>query len=164
MAALVWYLALYTPLKRKTTLALPLGALCGAFPPLIGWSLAGGAPADYRIVILSGVLFIWQIPHFWLLQKRHEVDYRRASIRLVDSNTIDISRFSLLLLWLVALMAAALMLPALGVIKRGMASWLLLGVLIPFLFVLLRSERWLFPVFSLFPLALTVILILQKIS
>ena len=38
--ALVWYLAVYTPLKTRTTLALPIGAFCGALPPLIGWSLA----------------------------------------------------------------------------------------------------------------------------
>lgn len=158
MATLVWYLALYTPLKRKTTLALPLGALCGAFPPLIGWSLAGGAPTDYRIVILSGVLFIWQIPHFWLLQERHESDYRRAGIPLIAN------REGLLQLWFVALTAATLMLPTLGVIERGTASWSLLGTMIPFLIILRHSERPFFPAFSLFPLALTAILILQKIS
>lgn len=162
MVALAWYLAVYTPLKRKTTLALPLGALCGAFPPLIGWSLAGGVSTDYRITILSGLFFIWQIPHFWLLQQRYEADYRRAGVQLVDFRSIATGQVSLLLIWLVALMAATLMLPALGVIEREMASWFLLVALIPFVIVMLRSERLMFPAFSLFPLALTAMLMLQK--
>lgn len=161
-AALAWYLAAYTPLKRKTALALPLGALCGTLPPLIGWCLAGGVPADYRIIILSGLLFIWQIPHFWLLQQRYEADYRRAGIQLVDFRSIATGQVSLLLIWLVALMAATLMLPALGVIKREMASWFLLVALIPFVIVMPRSERLMFPAYSLFPLVVTAMLMLQK--
>lgn len=162
IAALLWYLAVYTPLKRKTTLALPLGALCGAFPPLIGWCLAGGDPADYRIIILAGLLFIWQIPHFWLLQQRYASDYIRAGIPLVDFRNIGAGRVSLLLIWLIALMAATLLLPALGGIERRMAPWFLLAATIPFVAVTFRSERLLFPAFSLFPLALTAILILYK--
>jgi protoheme IX farnesyltransferase len=162
-AALVWYLAVYTPLKRKTTLALPLGALCGAFPPLIGWCLAGGSLPDYRIIILAGLLIIWQVPHFWLLQERHEADYLRVGIPLVDFRAIEPGRVSLVFLWLTAMTAAAMLLPALGGVERRMAPWFLLTALIPFMVVFFRSKRLLFPVFSLFPLALTVILMLQKI-
>jgi protoheme IX farnesyltransferase len=162
VAALVWYLAVYTPLKRKTTLALPLGALCGAFPPLIGWCLAGGDPTDYRIIILAGLMFIWQIPHFWLLQERHEADYRRAGIPLVDFRTIRSGRVSLFLIWLMAMTATTMLLPALGGIERRIAPWFLLTAMIPFMTVTLRSDRLLFPSLSLFPLALTAILMLQK--
>lgn len=161
-AALVWYLAVYTPLKRKTALALPLGALCGAFPPLIGWCLSGGAPADYRVIILSGLIFIWQIPHFWLLQQRCEADYLRAGIKLADLRSIAAGRLSHVLIWLVALVAATLMLPALGVIDRGMASWLLPVALIPLVAAMLCPERQSFRAFSLFPLVLAALLILQK--
>lgn len=163
-AALTWYLAVYTLLKRRTTLALLLGALCGAFPPLIGWCLAGGAPTDYRIILLAGLLFIWQIPHFWLLQERHEADYRRAGIPRLDFRAIGCGRASLMLVWLTALTATTLLLPALGGIERRLTPWFLLIALIPFMVVTLRSERLLFPVFTLFPLALTVILMLQKMT
>jgi protoheme IX farnesyltransferase len=161
-AALAWYLGVYTQLKRRTTFALPLGALCGAFPPLIGWCLAGGIPADFRIIILAGLLFIWQIPHFWLLQQRHADDYRRAGIQLVDIRGIGAGRVSLLLLWQAALLTATLLLPALGMVEPRMVSWLLPVLLVPFVIVTLRSTRLLFPAFTLFPLALTAVLILQK--
>lgn len=163
ISALVWYLAVYTPLKQKTALALPLGALCGAFPPLIGWLLAGGGLTDYRIIILAGLLFIWQIPHFWLLQNRHEADYLKAGIRLVEFCAMPSGRAALFLLWLTAMVAATILLPALGCIASPMAPWFLLTSLIPVVAVLVRFERLQFPVFSLFPLALTIILIVQKI-
>ena len=153
LAALVWYLAVYTPLKRRTSLALPLGALCGAFPPLIGWTLAGGDPGDYRIITLAGVLFIWQIPHFWLLQERHSADYRRAGVPLVTV------RQGLLGLWIVALAAAALMLPAFGLIGRP-ASLFYAALPVPLLLLALtRSRRSLFICLNLFPLLLTLVLL-----
>jgi len=150
-AALVWYLAVYTPLKPRTTLALPFGALCGAFPPLIGWCLAGGTPADYRIIILAGLLFIWQIPHFWLFQELHEADYRRAGIPLATN------RRALIGLWIAALAVAALMLPAFGLLNRPGA---LLAALFPVPLVLLSlaRSRFLFTYLNLFPLLLTLAL------
>lgn len=161
-AALVWYLAVYTPLKRRTTLALPLGALCGSFPPLIGWCLAGGVPTDSRIVILAGLLFIWQIPHFWLLQERHADDYRRAGIPLVDFRTGSAGPIPLFLVWVAALTAATLLLPLLGGMSRQMAPLFLIIALVLPLLALRRSERLLFPAFSLFPLAMTTLLLLQR--
>lgn len=152
LAALVWYLAIYTPLKRRTTLALPLGALCGAFPPLIGWTLAGGAPTDYRIITLAGVLFLWQIPHFWLLQERHGADYRRAGVPLVAAGP------GLFGLWIVALTAATLMLPAFGVIGRPAALWYAVFPAPLLLLALTRFRRPLFIYLNLFPLLVTLVL------
>ena len=163
LLSLFWYLAIYTPLKRKTTLSLPLGALCGAFPPLIGWSLAGGSCTDYRIIIFAGLLFIWQIPHFWLLQERHADDYHRAGIPLVNFRGIGTNRSALFIIWLTALTSTTLMLPALGCIDSGPLSWLLLSTLIVFIAVSSRSDRLQFPLFSLFPLALTVLLLLFRV-
>ncbi len=163
LLSLLWYLIIYTPLKRKTNLALLLGALCGVFAPLIGWTMAGGAMADHRIVIFSGLLFIWQIPHFWLLQERHQKDYRRAGIRLVEFHTAAISRSSLFRIWLAALGAATLMLPVLGCIVNSPLSWFMLVLLMLSTVACLRSERLLFPAFSLFPLSLTAIVVLFRI-
>jgi len=103
-AALAWYLVVYTPLKRRTPLALMIGALCGALPPIIGWCLAGGNPADYQAVLLAGLLYLWQIPHFWLLQRRHADDYRNAGIPLFGGSEIHAGFMGV---WIMALIAAA---------------------------------------------------------
>ena len=155
LSALAWYLAVYTPLKRLTPLALPLGALCGAVPPLIGWGLAGGDPTDFRIVTLAGLFFLWQIPHFWLLQKRHADDYRRAGIPLSEI------RPGLFGLWLVALTATALLLPAYGIIGHNAAYWH--GLFPSFLLImaLCRCERPLFSYLNLFPLLVTLTILIQ---
>src|SRR5687768_11119859 len=63
LLTLMLYLAVYTPLKRRTSLATLVGAVPGALPPLIGWTASHG-----RISIggaaLFAILFLWQIPHF----------------------------------------------------------------------------------------------------
>ena len=69
------YNFVYTPLKRRTWLALLPGALVGAIPPLIGFTAAGGALFALPAVFLSLFLFLWQFPHFWLLQIEYRNDY-----------------------------------------------------------------------------------------
>jgi protoheme IX farnesyltransferase len=155
LAALAWYLAVYTPLKRRTPLALLLGALCGAAPPLIGWCLAGGDPSDFRIITLAGLFFIWQIPHFWLLQERHAADYRRAGIPLFEI------RRGLFGLWLVALTSAALMLPAFGLIGHNAAYWYGFSPAILLIMVLWRCERSL-SYLNLFPVLVSLTLLIQR--
>jgi protoheme IX farnesyltransferase len=161
-APLAWYLLVYTPMKRRTPFALPIGALCGALPPLIGWCLAGGPPADYRIVLLAGLLYIWQVPHFWLLQRRHGDDYRRAGIPLFGAagQGNDLAGFSRL--WIVALIAGSALLPAFGIIEHHIAFWYAAFPL-PLLFMsTFLSESALFPYLNLFPLMVTIILLVQR--
>jgi protoheme IX farnesyltransferase len=162
VAALIVYLAIYTPLKRHTPFALLIGALCGALPPLIGWSLAGGAPTDYRIVIMAGLLYLWQIPHFWLFQRRYERDYLLAGIPLFQCHGTDLRRNFHCWLWVVALMATLMLLPAFGIIDPHLARWyLLFPVPLIFMFVL-RFESALFFGLNLFPVMLTILLTVQK--
>jgi protoheme IX farnesyltransferase len=162
LAALVWYLAVYTPLKRRTSLALPLGAISGAVPPLIGWCLAGGILTDYRIIILAGLFFIWQIPHFWLLQRQHRTDYRSAGILLFPEKLESLPAPFLIYIWVLALLAAALMLPVLGVISQQYALWYAVLTLFPALSVLFCDTRILKGCYSAFPLVLTVIIVFQN--
>lgn len=81
---LATYLALYTPLKRRTSLATLVGAVPGALPPL-----AGAAAASGRItlegLLLFGILFLWQIPHFLAVGWLYRADYRRAGFPLLAS-------------------------------------------------------------------------------
>ena len=74
---LVSYLALYTPLKRKTPLCTVVGALLGAMPPLIGWAAASGK-LSFEAWVLYAMLFLWQFPHFMAIAWMYREDYARA--------------------------------------------------------------------------------------
>lgn len=78
--AVIWYNAIYTPLKRRTAFAALPGAICGALPPLIGWTAGGGALLSQQAIILAGTLFVWQIPHTWLLLCRYRDDLQRSGL------------------------------------------------------------------------------------
>lgn len=156
-AALLWYLALYTPLKRVTPLALLVGALCGCAAPLIGWSAAGGDLTDFRIVLLAGILYLWQVPHFWMLQRRHAGDYRAAGFPLfVPGGDLGLAPFQLV--WLTAMIAGALMLPAFGIITRNASLWSLTFAAPLLLAPIRRLEPALFAGVNLFPAVVTLAL------
>ena len=157
-AAIFWYLAVYTPLKRRTPFALTLGALSGALAPVIGWSVAGGSPFDFRVVLLAGVLYLWQVPHFWLLQRRHAEDYRRAGFPLFTPPVKGSGPAPLFLLWVVAMIAGALMLPAFGVIGRPAAPWCAVFCAPLLIAISRRGEPALFASLNLFPLLVTLAL------
>lgn len=74
---LATYLALYTPLKRKTPLCTLVGALAGAMPPLIGWAAASGR-LSFGAWVLYLILFLWQFPHFMAIAWIYREDYARA--------------------------------------------------------------------------------------
>lgn len=123
VATLFWYLAVYTPLKRVTCFALLLGALCGCAAPMIGWSVAGGGLGDFRIVLLAGILYLWQVPHFWTLQRRHAEDYRAAGFPLFTPAGAGRGLVPFQLVWITAMVAGALMLPAFGLIGANALPW-----------------------------------------
>jgi protoheme IX farnesyltransferase len=81
--ALVTYVVIYTPLKRRTPLALLVGAVPGAMPPLLGWSTATGA-VQRGGLLLFALLFLWQIPHFAAIAIFRADDYARAGLPVVS--------------------------------------------------------------------------------
>lgn len=161
-AALFWYLAIYTPLKRRTSLALPVGALCGAMPPLVGWCLAGGQPTDFRIIFLAGLLFLWQVPHFWLYQQRHQDDYRQAGIPLFCGRIEATGHGPCFWIWIAAFAAGAMLLPAFGIVERPLANWYAAFPLLLIPISLLCTDRLLFNYINLFPLLLSILLLIQN--
>jgi protoheme IX farnesyltransferase len=82
LATSVLYLALYTPLKTRTTLATAVGAFPGALPPMIGWAAAHGS-LSLGAWLLFGILFFWQFPHFLAIAWIYREDYARAGIRML---------------------------------------------------------------------------------
>lgn len=81
-AAAVLYNAVYTPLKLRSPIATPVGAVPGALPALIGWTAYGGS-VDARGLILFGILFLWQLVHVLALGWNLRRDYERAGFQLI---------------------------------------------------------------------------------
>ncbi len=77
--ALVSYVALYTPMKRRSPIALLVGAVPGALPPLMGWSAARGS-IDVPGLIIFGIMFLWQIPHFLAIATFRKDEYKKAGL------------------------------------------------------------------------------------
>jgi len=82
--SLLSYAFVYTPLKRVSSVAVFVGAIPGALPPMIGYVCATGA-IDFVAVILFSVQFIWQFPHFWSIAWIQYDDYKKAGIMLLPS-------------------------------------------------------------------------------
>lgn len=83
--SLLLYGFVYTPLKRKGQVAVFIGALPGAFPPMIGWVAAtnhfGWAPG-----ILFAIQFFWQFPHFWAIGWLAFDEYKKAGIQMMPGD------------------------------------------------------------------------------
>ncbi len=83
---LLSYVLVYTPLKRHTAWNTVVGAVPGALPPVIGWTAMGG-PLGPEVLALFGVLFLWQLPHFYAIAWIYRDDYARAGLRMLP--TVD---------------------------------------------------------------------------
>ena len=81
-ATLVSYVFVYTPLKTRTSLSTLIGAVPGALPPVIGWAAATGT-ISIGAIVLFGIVFLWQIPHFLAIAWLYRDDYRHARIPLL---------------------------------------------------------------------------------
>jgi protoheme IX farnesyltransferase len=81
-ATLVSYVFVYTPLKRRTSLSTLVGAVPGALPPVIGWAAATGT-ISMPAVVLFGIVFLWQMPHFLAIAWLYRDDYEHAGIPLL---------------------------------------------------------------------------------
>ncbi len=81
-AAAFLYDAVYTPLKLRSHLATPVGAVPGALPALVGWTAHAGT-VDTRGVTLFGILFLWQLIHVLALGWNLRRDYERAGFQLI---------------------------------------------------------------------------------
>ena len=77
------YAGAYTSLKPKSEINTWVGAVVGALPPVMGWTAAGGALLSPEAAALSGVLFLWQIPHFLALAWMYRADYAKGGYHML---------------------------------------------------------------------------------
>jgi heme o synthase len=122
----IWYNGLYTWLKKRTAFAVIPGALTGAIPVMMGWTAAGGYPFHPLPLFLAFVIFIWQVPHFWLLALIYEDDYRKAGFpTLLDIFTLPKVK-RIIFSWLSAASLSSFLLFFSGVTAHGINMILLL--------------------------------------
>ena len=84
LLSMVLYSFVYTPLKRVGPIAVFVGAIPGALPPLLGWTAVTGM-ITYEALIIFGIQFIWQFPHFWAIAWVADEDYKKAGFKLLPS-------------------------------------------------------------------------------
>lgn len=129
LLATFWYNGIYTPLKQKTAWAVFPGAVCGALPPLIGYSAAGGSILESAAVVLAGTLLIWQVPHFWLLAWRYRQDQLDSGLPTVFRQISDKRLFAINSCWLIALALSYLLFTLFGMITSPLLANIYLALL-----------------------------------
>jgi protoheme IX farnesyltransferase len=82
VATLVVYLAIYTPMKRRTPAATFVGAIPGALPPLIGWAASHGGISAGGLTLFA-IVFLWQIPHFMAIAWMYRDDYAKGGFPML---------------------------------------------------------------------------------
>jgi protoheme IX farnesyltransferase len=115
LACIVSYVAFYTPMKTRTTVATFIGAIPGALPPLIGWTAASQLPGFESLrqpggLSLFALMFAWQIPHFMAIAWMYRDDYAKGGYMVLP--VVDPSgRWTSLTiaLWTAALIPATLL-------------------------------------------------------
>ncbi len=125
LATIVIYILAYTPLKRVSTLNTLVGAIPGAIPPLIGWAAASGS-LSWPAATLFGILFCWQMPHFYAIAWMYREDYERAGFRMLSGSDGDGRRSGRQSVLFALLVTAASLLPVLAGLNG--AGMLLVGI------------------------------------
>lgn len=85
------YTSIYTPMKRMSIANTWIGSIVGAIPPLMGWSGCTGT-LDTGAMVLAGILYAWQFPHFNALSWNLRPDYSRAGYRMMAVINPDLCR------------------------------------------------------------------------
>jgi len=96
---LVIYNFIYTPLKQKTSFALLIGSLCGAFPPIIGWMITDNK-LEVGIIFVAAVFYMWQVPHFLFLTEKYKKEYKKAGIKILINEISEESYNLISKIWL----------------------------------------------------------------
>ncbi|MFN8257972.1 MAG: protoheme IX farnesyltransferase [Bacteroidales bacterium] len=145
LLALLWYNGIYTPLKRKSAYAVIPGAFIGAIPPAVGWVAGGGSLSDPQIIITAFFMFMWQIPHFWLLTLMHGKDYEKAGFPSLSARYNEYQLKRITFLWTLATAIACFFIPVFGIVDSTVQKILIglttLGLITLFLKLFSKSER-----------------------
>jgi protoheme IX farnesyltransferase len=115
-AALV-YLGVYTPLKRRTSTNTWIGAIPGALPLLAGGVAAAGGVTQLSL-LLFGLIFLWQLPHFFAIASIYRDQYRAGGLRMLSGDDPG----DALLRWQLPVLVMSVVLLSVGPVLAGPAG------------------------------------------
>lgn len=127
LLAVFWYNGVYTNLKLVTPFAVVPGGLVGSIPPVIGWIAGGGTVSDPKILIFAFFLFIWQIPHFWLLLLIYGKEYDQAGFPSLVSIFSQEQLGRITFVWILAAAVTCLLIPLFGLINFYLLNYILIA-------------------------------------
>ena len=104
LTTILFYVFVYTIwLKRRTPQNIVIGGAAGAFPPVIGWTIATGSISIEPLAFFL-IIFFWTPSHFWALSLYKSDDYKKAKIPMlpltngIESTKINIFIYSLMMI------------------------------------------------------------------
>lgn len=101
LITVILYNFIYTSLKRISVLSIFPGALVGAVCPLIGWTASGSTLFHPSALFVAIFVFLWQVPHFYLLLLQYSNDYKKAGIPGIFDLMSDFGIKVLIFIWIV---------------------------------------------------------------
>jgi len=113
LTALLVYVLIYTPLKRRSWLSVLVGGIAGAMPPLIGWTAVSGRLEAGGIALFS-VLFLWQIPHSLAITIYRKKEYANAGLKVLPNEVNEAYTRQQIMAYVVGLVAVTLWMVRLG--------------------------------------------------
>jgi protoheme IX farnesyltransferase len=139
LLAILLYTLVYTPMKRKSPIAVFIGAIPGAIPPLLGWVAATGN-FNTAALLLFAIQFLWQFPHFWAIAWVLDDDYKKAGFNLLPTGKRDKGSAMQTVLYTISLIPVAVM-PWVFGISGWLSLVLMLAVTFYFLFQAVQLYR-----------------------
>jgi len=172
LANILLYNALYTPLKRISSFAVIPGGLVGAVPPMIGWTASGADLSEPTIWYIATLMFLWQLPHFWLLTIRYGHEYEAAGFKTLRTYMTDVQIKRMVFFWMTITAVYLLSFPLFGIRMPAWLSILLICASVVFIFVYYillfrridpRHEKWLFILSNVFLIVVMGLMIASSI-
>ena len=125
---LIWYNGIYTWLKRKTAFAVVPGALTGVIPILMGWTAMEGDLLNPNALFLAFFIFIWQMPHFWMLTLKYGHEYRNAGFPVLSDLFSDILIKTIVMMWMIASSGASILFVFFRIIQHPVIGYTVITI------------------------------------
>ena len=134
LVTLFWYNGIYTPLKKITPFAIIPGSLVGALPPVAGWVASGADIGNPNIWILAFYMFLWQIPHFWILVMIYGDDYEKGGYPTLKSKFSTEQLKKITFFWILPTVSVALLIPVSGMLNFNITNFVIFALSVWFIF------------------------------